>query len=76
LISATAAGFSNEDLVILLEIQEELVAFGASFVGVVYTVAEQYRWCRTIHNLWHKLARDRTEKVMSLIQGNNGAIPQ
>jgi hypothetical protein len=76
LISASAEVLSNEDLVILLEIQEELVAFGASFAGAVGTAAEQFHWCRMIHELWYRLAPERTEKVMRLIQGNNVAVQQ
>jgi hypothetical protein len=51
LISSTAEVLSIEDLVILLEIQEELFTFGASFVGVVTSFDQQLRWCRMIHKL-------------------------
>lgn len=76
LTSATAEVLSDEDLVILLEIQEELVAFGASFAGAVHSAGAQLRWCRMIHKLWYKLAPERTEKVMRSIQGSNVAVQQ
>ncbi|CZR69094.1 uncharacterized protein PAC_18995 [Phialocephala subalpina] len=76
LISSTAEVLSNEDLVILLEIQKELVTFGASFAGSVTSVDQQIRWCGMIHKLWHRLDPERTGKVMSSIQRNDIAAQQ
>ncbi|TVY80314.1 hypothetical protein LSUE1_G006860 [Lachnellula suecica] len=72
--TAKAPYFSSEGLEILLEIQEELVKFGASFAGVVNTLDGQIRWGRMIYKLFHKLSPERTEKVIASIQGADTVV--
>jgi hypothetical protein len=70
LISATTKEFIKDDLLLLLDILEKLVVYGASFAWAMRIYQDQMTWRRLIRSLWGNIAPERTEQVILALQSS------